>query len=95
MVVGTFWDITGAHNEGPRFLMENFKWDTVDENTEVTSHIGLFFDFMGSTRFWHYSGSLTTPPCSEVVEWFVIQEAQQILPDELDQLKSFIGTANA
>jgi carbonic anhydrase len=28
--------------------------------------------------FYHYKGSLTTPPCAETVEWFVITEIYEI-----------------
>jgi len=37
----------------------------------LTVNVG---DFLPASRtYWHYSGSLTTPPCSEGLKWFVMQ----------------------
>ena len=46
---------------------------------------------MASQNFYHYSGSLTTPPCSEIVNWVVFSEPQKISPDNLDFLKEHLG----
>lgn len=35
---------------------------------------------------WRYAGSLTTPPCSEIVSWIVYQDAIEASPE---QLKAF------
>jgi len=34
-------------------------------------------------RFFRYQGSLTTPPCSEGVEWIVMAEKRQISPEQM------------
>ncbi|XP_003383417.1 PREDICTED: carbonic anhydrase 1 [Amphimedon queenslandica] len=34
--------------------------------------------------YWHYGGSLTTPPCSEVVQWFVFHQILSV-PDDVVQ----------
>ena len=43
-------------------------------------------DTIQKTKIYHYEGSLTTPPCSEIVEWIVIDEPQ---PISTEQLKAF------
>lgn len=34
--------------------------------------------------FYAYDGSLTTPPCSQLVNWFLIRETLKITPDQLE-----------
>lgn len=33
--------------------------------------------------FFHYKGSLTTPPCAEVVNWLVVDDPQPISYEQL------------
>lgn len=42
-----------------------------------------------------YSGSLTTPPCSEGVNWFVMKEAITISADQLEKFKQAMPENNA
>jgi carbonic anhydrase len=32
------------------------------------------FNSLDSSKFYHYKGSLTTPPCSEIVNWLVVND---------------------
>lgn len=40
-----------------------------------------------SLDYYHYNGSLTTPPCSEVVQWFVLKEPITVPGAYLDNLR--------
>lgn len=45
--------------------------------------------------FFHYAGSLTTPPCSEGVRWFVLKEAVSISSAQVQKYnKTFGGPTN-
>lgn len=37
--------------------------------------------------FYHYKGSLTTPPCSDIVNWFVYRKVLPISESDLEQLR--------
>jgi len=39
-------------------------------------------------RFFRYQGSLTTPPCSEGVEWIIMTEKRQISPEQMTAMVS-------
>lgn len=38
-----------------------------------------------SRKYWKYEGSLTTPPCSEVVDWIVLTDAIQVAQADIDR----------
>ena len=38
--------------------------------------------------YYHYLGSLTTPPLTENVEWYVLQEPVSLAPSQIDQFRA-------
>ncbi|EJF07359.1 carbonic anhydrase [Thiovulum sp. ES] len=38
--------------------------------------------------YYHFQGSLTTPPCSEEVEWFVMKEKLELSQKQIDSLRA-------
>ena len=49
-------------------------------------------DLLPANRSYaHFHGSLTTPPCSEGVNWFVINEPLQASKDQIAQFAKIIG----
>lgn len=38
--------------------------------------------------YYHYDGSLTTPPCAEVVSWYVLSEVQHVSQAQLDAIRT-------
>lgn len=47
------------------------------------------------TQFYRYMGSLTTPPCSEGVNWFVANEPISVSPDQIKKFVQAVGGENA
>ena len=47
-----------------------------------------------STAFYNYTGSKTTPPCHEPVEWVVMRDAATVSQEQVDALQSFSGGPN-
>ena len=44
----------------------------------------------GSRRYYTYEGSLTTPPCSEIVDWYVMQKSVGISKEQMETFKKIL-----
>lgn len=101
-VVGVFIDLSDQHadpvaDEFFGALARDYRGrqTSAQDNEPIDIDLGRF---KGHTRdYWRYAGSLTTPPCSETVEWVVLEKPitlslatfRQLQEDKLD-----VGIAN-
>lgn len=46
---------------------------------------------MNLQHYWQYDGSLTTPPCSEAVDWHVLMEKRSLSDSQLTLIRSKTG----
>ena len=55
-----------------------------------TRHKGITLnarDFLpANLGYYHYEGSLTTPPCSEQVDWYVLQEIKTVSQEQVNAI---------
>jgi len=42
-----------------------------------------------TAHYYHYVGSLTTPPCSENVQWYILKQPQTASKDQIEEMRSF------
>lgn len=83
-------------NEGKESAALKAIWDDMPEEAGDKEKVKVKgFDasaFLPENReFFHYAGSLTTPPCSEQVRWFVMKNPIEFAKDQIDKFKGTIG----
>ncbi|WP_370476460.1 carbonic anhydrase [Tamlana flava] len=57
-------------------------------NKDIHHNIDLSSLFKGNNNFYSYNGSLTTPPCSENVNWVVFEQPIVLSVEEVVKLKN-------
>lgn len=69
-------------------------WRSMDEGNESgpvpvnlsLNYVDLLNAVVAQSHLFNYPGSLTTPPCSEIVNWWVINNPLHITPREYERL---------
>jgi carbonic anhydrase len=91
-VVGVLFK-SGAENTVLRRLMRE---DPGPEKEAICADAVMLDELLPAHRgFYHYSGSLTTPPCSEGLAWFVMaDQLEASAAQETAYLAEFHGTTN-
>lgn len=88
VVIGVFYRI-GATSS----FLGNFTDLPLRPNERITSTrtINLADGLPATDSFFAYSGSLTTPPCSEIVTWFVLKEPVEMSQAQFERAWGIMG----
>lgn len=65
----------------------------LSDTVEFTEDIEIA-ELLPDNSGWYYSGSLTTPPFSEDVNWFVFEESIEVSPEQMDVFEDFLESAD-
>ncbi|MBT0728609.1 carbonic anhydrase [Rosenbergiella nectarea] len=68
--------------------VRKYETQPLDKSINITSL------FPASTHYYRFSGSLTTPPCTEGVRWLVMKESVSLSAQQLESIKSLLGMTN-
>jgi len=93
-VVGHFLEVVDTVDESP---MDKFLTDMVGDNLTATTDASEFsiefnlrdLGLANFTDYYRYAGSLTTPPCNEVVQWTVVRDTLKINTATMNKMVTF------
>ena len=91
LVVGQLFEVSEKSNP---FIQELIDAGLPPKNgdTTVTDDVINVADvFTSTSSYYTYHGSLTTPPCSEIVTWIVLQKPAEITEDQFQVFRRILG----
>nr|CAG8468683.1 508_t:CDS:2 [Entrophospora candida]CAG8556818.1 5355_t:CDS:2 [Entrophospora candida] len=91
-VVAVFYNIGDEENAFLKPLVEKIP-KKVDEKNEIekVELSALVKDIDNISNAFNYGGSLTTPPCTETVEWYVNQKPLSLSIEQFTTMRNVIG----
>lgn len=84
-VIGVMYTV-GRHNEAFQQILDAAQSISKGRKDVKIDHLKLARLLPNTLSYYHYLGSLTTPPLTENVEWYVLRES---VPISREQLKEF------
>ena len=86
-VLGVFFK---EGDENPLFAKYLDKFPAEKGNFSSDDSIDLLSLFPKDKSYYHYSGSLTTPPCSEIVSWYVLKEPVTASKEQIQKFSQIL-----
>lgn len=89
-VIGVFFK-EGKANVGFDSVLKNIK---KGEKTEVAGTIQVADMLPTNKTYYHYLGSLTTPPLSENVEWYMMETPVEVSKEQIEEFNKYYDANN-
>ena len=91
-VVAVMFDTSEKHNRAMASLLA--KIPTKGESVELSEPISISDFIPKSDHYYRFNGSLTTPPCSEGVRWFVLKAPHRLSTNQVAAMEQVMGKNN-
>ncbi len=85
---------SGKENEGLATILQYAPHDVATNSLSVELEIEDILPSEEIKNFWHYNGSLTTPPCSEGVKWYVAQKNIYASEEQIEKMAALVHHHN-
>jgi carbonic anhydrase len=90
-VVGQLFVIGKANRFVAELLAHGLPTKSGDEVDVPSQMINVAGALTNTSRYYTYPGSLTTPPCTETVTWFVLHGYAQLSNEQFDAFRHILG----
>lgn len=77
-------------NENELFKKYLDKFPTEKGEYKTDKMFDLLSLFPENKSYYHYSGSLTTPPCTEIVSWYVLKNPVEASKEQIEKLSKIL-----
>jgi len=81
----------GEENEQIQTLLDHLPKSVGKQEIHKNISLNPVMFIPGNTEFYKYSGSLTTPPCSEGVYWMVFKHTIEASAEQIQQMNEVLG----
>ena len=93
-VIGVLIKVGKEPNPSFEKIIANLPGGKGESKHFTDESIDLKFNLKDNSFAYHYVGSLTTPPCSENVQWLVLREMLSLTVEQIDAFSSRIAPNN-
>ena len=91
LVIGQLFEVGEKSNPFIQALIDAGLPPKNGDTTETENLINVADVFTSTSSYYTYPGSLTTPPCSEIVTWVVLKKPAKITEDQYQAFRRILG----
>ncbi len=84
----------GRHNPAMQKLINNMPKHAGEKKNICSANLKAKDLLPKSLEYYRFNGSLTTPPCTEGVRWFVLKEPVQMSAEQVKEFEKIMGKNN-